>query len=101
MSDCKDDIRLAAADANSDPTFLAPLLIRGSLEDRGIAEIAEPDVNVEAVVLEAKLDSKPDAKPRLKREPRRIKPNRIVAELPPAPEPPPPTFFERLFGLSH
>jgi hypothetical protein len=91
MLGIKDNVRVAAAAAAvEDPAFLAPFLIRGSLEDGTLTTISD------SVPAADPIASAP--KPRLKREARRTRPARtVVAEAAPV-EPPQPSFFEKLFG---
>jgi hypothetical protein len=75
------------------------MVIRGSLEDGTITVVTEAAVS-ESAISEAPAAIEPSAapaKPRAKRQARRAPPIR-VAEAPPIPEPPEPTFFEKLFG---
>ncbi|WP_457487865.1 hypothetical protein [Tardiphaga sp. P5_C10] len=81
--------RLAAAAALADPVFLSPILIRGSLEDGTLTTFAEPAVMPGPTMLPSKL--------RVQRDVRRPKPPKLVADIT-HPEPPQPTFFEKLFG---
>jgi hypothetical protein len=81
--------RLATAAALADPIFLSPILIRGSLEDGTLTTFAEPAAMPGPTMLLSKL--------RVKRDVRRPKPPKLVAEIT-HPEPPQPTFFEKLFG---
>lgn len=81
--------RLAAAAALADPVFLSPILIRGSLEDGTLTTFAEPAVMPGPTMLPSKLQ--------VKRDVRRPKPPKLVADIT-HPEPPQPTFFEKLFG---
>jgi hypothetical protein len=93
------DVRAAAAIIAEDARFLQPMVIRGSLEDGTITVIPTAAVS-ETALSEAPAatePSAPPAKPRAKRQARRTPPIR-VAEAPPIPEPPEPTFFEKLFG---
>jgi hypothetical protein len=85
----RDDARLATTAALADPAFLSPILIRGSLEDGTLTTFAEPAVMPGPTMLPSKL--------RVKRDVRRSKPARLLAEII-RPEPPQPTFFEKLFG---
>jgi hypothetical protein len=85
----KDATRFATAAALADPAFLSPILIRGSLEDGTLSTFAEPAITSEPIIALAR--------PRLRRDVRRSKPPKLVAEIT-QPEPPPPTFFEKLFG---
>lgn len=80
---------LATAAALADPVFLSPILIRGSLEDGTLTTFAEPAVMPEPIML--------PSKPRVKRDVRRSKSLKLVAEIA-QPEPQQPTFFEKLFG---
>jgi hypothetical protein len=84
-----DGARLTAATAVADPTFLSPILIRGSLEEGTLTTFTEPAVVAEPIMLQSK--------PRLKRDIRRPRPPKLVAEIT-QPEPQRPTFFEKLFG---
>jgi hypothetical protein len=93
------DARAAAAIIAEDAKFLQPMVIRGSLEDGTITAFAEASPS-EVAAAEALATTEPNttpAKPRAKRHARRAPPIR-VAEAPPIPEPPEPTFFEKLFG---
>ncbi len=93
------DLRAAAAIVAEDATFLQPVAIRGSLEDGTITAFAEATPG-DAAIAEAPAAIEPSAvsaKPRVKRHARHIAPIR-VAEAVPMPEPPEPTFLEKLFG---
>lgn len=93
------DIRTAAAVVAEDSKFLQPMVIRGSLEDGTLTVIAET-IASSAAISEAPVaieTSSAPAKPRVKRQARRSPPIRVV-EAAPIPEPPEPTFFEKLFG---
>ncbi|MET0968133.1 MAG: hypothetical protein ABWY18_02935 [Tardiphaga sp.] len=82
----KAEARIEAAAAFEDPAFLAPMLIRGSIT----INAADAHSIVDAMALA------PSSKPR--RDVRRVKPAKILAEIEPLPEPPPPTLLEKLFG---
>jgi hypothetical protein len=86
----KDTTRLATAAAMADPSFLSPVLIRGSLEDGTLTSFTEPAAMPESIM------SPPW--PRMKHDVRRARPSKLVAELAQPPEPPPPSFLEKLFG---
>lgn len=94
----KAEARIVAATVFEDPTFLAPMLIRGSIADGTITTFAD---DAHAV---ADASSIADAmalapRPKPKRDSRRFKPAKLVAEIAPLqPEPPVPTFLEKLFG---
>jgi hypothetical protein len=82
--------RLATATAMADPSFLSPILIRGSIEDGTLTSFTEPAVMSESTM------SPP--RPRSKRDIHRARPLRLVTEFAPPPESSPPTFLEKLFG---
>ena len=93
------DVRTAAAIIAEDAKFLQPMVIRGSLEDGTITTFTET-ASIENAMAEMPAPIEPSAtpaKPRSKKHARRAPPIR-VAEAPPIPEPPEPTFFEKLFG---
>jgi len=93
------DVRTAAAIVAEDTKFLQPMVIRGSLEDGTITAFAEATPS-EVAMASAPAVTEPSVapvKPRAKRHARRTPPIR-VAEAAPIPEPPEPTFFEKLFG---
>lgn len=97
--DAQQDIRAAAAIIAEDAKFLQPMVIRGSLEDGTITAVTET-ASIENTTAEMPAAIEPSAapaKPRTKRHARRAPPVR-VAEAPPMPEPPEPTFLEKLFG---
>lgn len=85
----KDTTRLATAAAMADPSFLSPILIRGSLEDGTLTSLTEPAAMPESIM------SPP--RPRLRRDVRHARPSKLVTELAP-PSEPPPSFLEKLFG---
>jgi hypothetical protein len=93
------DVRAAAAMIAEDAKFLQPMVIRGSLEDGTITAFAEATpADVAMATAPTVTEATPaTAKPRAKRHARRTPPIR-VAEAPPIPEPPEPTFLEKLFG---
>jgi hypothetical protein len=82
----KAEARIEAAAVFEDPASLAPMVIRGSLT----IDAAELRSVADAMALA------PRSKPR--RDVRRVKSAKVVAEIEPQPEPPPPTFLEKLFG---
>jgi len=86
----KDTTRLATAAAMADPSFLSPVLIRGSLEDGTLTSFTEPAAMPESIML--------PPRPRSRHDVRRARPSKLVAELAQPPEPPPPSFLEKLFG---
>ena len=93
------DLRAAAAIVAADANFLQPMVIRGSLEDGTLTAFAEASPS-EVALAAATAAAEPAAapvKPRVKKHARRAPPIR-VAEAAPIPEPPEPTFFEKLFG---
>lgn len=93
------DLRTTAAVVAEDATFLQPMAIRGSLEDGTITAFTEATLN-ETPIAEAPAATEPSAAPatpRAKRHTRRTHPIR-VAEAAPMPEPPEPTFLEKIFG---
>jgi hypothetical protein len=78
--------RVDSAAIFEDPALLAPMLIRGSITINAeeLREVADA------------MAFAPAPKPR--RDVRRVRPAKVVAEIAPQPEPPPPTFLEKLFG---
>lgn len=93
------DVRTTAAIIAEDEKFLQPMAIRGSLDDGTLTAFAEATPSdVAAAEASAIVEpSAPPAKPRARKHARRTPPIR-VAEAPPIPEPPEPTFLEKLFG---
>lgn len=93
------DVRAAAAIIAEDAAFLQPMVIRGSLDDGTLTAFAEATPSdVAAAEAPAAIEtSATPVKPRAKKHARRPPPIR-VAEAPPIPEPPEPTFLEKLFG---
>lgn len=86
----KDAARVAMAAAMADTSFLSPILIRGSIEDGTLTSLTEPAVTPEPII--------PSPRVRLKHDIRRAKPAKPVIELAQAPELPPSSFLEKLFG---
>ncbi len=93
------DLRAAAAIIADDAQFLLPMAIRGSLDDGTITAFASatPHETPIAETLATVEPSTASATPRVKRHARRPQPIRM-AEAAPMPEPPEPTFLEKLFG---
>lgn len=92
------DVRAAAAIIAEDAKLLPPMVIRGSIEDGTLTAFAEATPGDVAMANAPIIEPSPaPAKPRIKRQARRTPPIR-VAEAAPMPEPPEPTFLEKLFG---
>lgn len=90
----KHDVQLASAIVVDDPDSLASMTFRGSVEDIAMIVLDAPVV-AETTIMEETAGA--PRKPRAKRHVRRAPPIR-VAEAAPLPEPPEPTFLEKLFG---
>lgn len=95
----KNNTRFAVADSLTDPAYLDPILIRGSLEDGTITSSSDSRTmpNAFASMDKPSVENTWTEKPRPKRIVSRVKPSRIVAIATP-PELPQPSFFEKLFG---
>lgn len=85
----------AAAAAIEDPAFLAPLLIRGSLDEGTLTTLADTVASAEPIVTAA------IHRPRPKHEARRMKLAKLAIDAALVDLPAQPTLFEKLFGLLH
>lgn len=90
----KENTRFAAMTAAEDPGFLAPFLIRGSLEEGPLPDVASSVIPASIVSADPIL-SPPRLRP--KRDFRRTRLAKAVVEAAPV-EAPQPTFLEKLFG---